>query len=106
MRVPCGSIVGEVMKWRKRLLFIEIIDSALLEQFDWYKDLKSYKNAQLKGENVITFDETGIVGTKTRNGILDMAEKNDEQIIAIGDNKQFESVDSECCGRKFAEIAK
>ena len=90
----------------KFLSFNEIIDSGLLKQIDWYKDLKRYENAQLKKGDVIIVDEAGMVGTKAWNEILNMAEKSGAKVIAVGDNNQFEAIDSGGCFRKFTEIAK
>ena len=111
--IESRTIASWTHSWRsyeiakeKFLSFNEIIDNGILKQIDWYKDLKRYKNSQLKKGDVIVVDEAGMVGTEAWKEILDVAEKSGAKVIAVGDNNQFEAIASGGCFRKFAEIAK
>jgi ATP-dependent exoDNAse (exonuclease V) alpha subunit len=112
--IESKTIASWTHEWRsyeiakeKFLSFDSVVTDGVLEQLDWYQDLKKYEKSQLKSGDVIIVDESSMVGASDWKEILDAADKFGTKIIAVGDDNQFKAIASgECFSRMLSEQKK
>jgi hypothetical protein len=70
------------------LSFNNIVSLKILEQYQWYNDLKIFKKFVLTDRSVFVLDEAGMVGTDQWKRLLEHAHARGAKVIAVGDDVQ------------------